>query len=187
MRRYRPSGDLARHACKIARQSRAATPELASAPARNKAVANHPCKGLWFLTTRGWVITRRFTSVVSLIIPLSQSRLSNRGLLRMRRERPSRCRAAEQRDELASPHSITSSARASSVGGTVRPSAFAVFRLMTSRGGAQDACVLSQQTFRPHGFLHLRPCTDSSHVCLDVRPFCEIDLVDIGPVEHRAR
>ncbi len=53
------------------------------------------------------------------------------------------------------------------------------------RGGAQDACVLSQQTFRPHGFLHLRPCTDSSHVCLDVRPFCEIDLVDIGPVEHR--
>src|SRR6516162_7620470 len=32
------------------------------------------------------------------------------------------------------------------------------------RGGAQDACVLSQQTFRPHGFLHLRPCTDSSHV-----------------------
>jgi hypothetical protein len=45
--------------------------------------------------------------------------------------------------------------------------------------------VLSQQTFRPHGFLHLRPCTDSSHVCLDVRPFCEIDLVDIGPVEHR--
>src|SRR5215813_2104184 len=33
-------------------------------------------------------------------------------------------------DELAA-HSITSSARASSVGGTVRPSAFAVFRLMT--------------------------------------------------------
>ena len=30
--------------------------------------------------------------------------------------------AAEQRDELASPHSITSSARASSVGGTSRPS-----------------------------------------------------------------
>ena len=31
-------------------------------------------------------------------------------------------RAAEQRDELAPFHSITSSARASSVGGTVRPS-----------------------------------------------------------------
>ena len=29
------------------------------------------------------------------------------------------------------------------------------------RGGAQDARVLSQQTFRPHGFLHLRPCTDA--------------------------
>ena len=34
-----------------------------------------------------------------------------------------RCRAAEQRDELAPLHSITSSARASSVGGMVRPSA----------------------------------------------------------------
>src|SRR5262249_14112163 len=53
-------------------------------------------------------------------------------LLRARRERPSR-RAAEQRDELAAPHhSITSSARASSVAGTSRPSAFAVLRLITS-------------------------------------------------------
>jgi hypothetical protein len=42
-------------------------------------------------------------------------------------------RAPEQRDELApSDHSITSSAVASSVGGTVRPSALAVLRLMTS-------------------------------------------------------
>jgi hypothetical protein len=41
-------------------------------------------------------------------------------------ERPRR-RAAEQRDELAaSHHSITSSARASSVGGTSRPSGLAV-------------------------------------------------------------
>ena len=47
------------------------------------------------------------------------------------RERPC-CRAAEQRDELATFHSITSSARASSVGGIWRPSAFAVFRLITS-------------------------------------------------------
>ncbi|HVI61641.1 MAG TPA: hypothetical protein VM910_03465, partial [Bradyrhizobium sp.] len=37
-----------------------------------------------------------------------------------RRERP-RGRAAEQRDELASPHSITSSARVSRVVGTLRP------------------------------------------------------------------
>jgi hypothetical protein len=41
-------------------------------------------------------------------------------LLRARRERPY-SRAAEQRDELPPPHSITSSARASSVGGTSRP------------------------------------------------------------------
>ena len=53
-------------------------------------------------------------------------------LLRARRERPRRRRAAEQRDELAPFHSITSSARASSVGGTVRPSALAVLRLITS-------------------------------------------------------
>src|SRR5262249_5261260 len=52
-------------------------------------------------------------------------------LLRPRRERP-RCRTAEQRDELASPHSITSSARASSIGGSSRPSVLAVLRLITS-------------------------------------------------------
>src|SRR6516162_2465187 len=38
----------------------------------------------------------------------------------------------EPHDELATPHSITSSARASSVSGMVRPSALAVFRLITS-------------------------------------------------------
>src|SRR2546429_6634126 len=57
-------------------------------------------------------------------------------LLRARRERPCGHRAAEQRDELASfhlrAHSITSSARASRLSGTVRPSDFAVLRLMTS-------------------------------------------------------
>src|SRR5262249_10844926 len=51
-------------------------------------------------------------------------------LLRSRHNRPHR-RTTEQRDELAAPHSITSSARASSVGGTSRPSAFAVIRFMT--------------------------------------------------------
>src|SRR5262249_37649152 len=55
-----------------------------------------------------------------------------RTLLRRRRERPRRRRAAEQRDELAPVHSITSSARASTVAGRVRPSAFAVLRLITS-------------------------------------------------------
>src|SRR5262245_40149890 len=52
-------------------------------------------------------------------------------LLRPRRERPGRCRAAQQRYELAALHSITLSVRASSVGGTSRPSALAVIRLMT--------------------------------------------------------
>src|SRR5262249_16974877 len=54
------------------------------------------------------------------------------GLLRPRRERPCRCRAAQQRDEVALVHSITSSARAMSIRGTSRPSAFAVLRLMIS-------------------------------------------------------
>src|SRR5256885_1005526 len=54
------------------------------------------------------------------------------GGARARRERPCRC-PAEQRDErAAATHSITSSARASSVGGTSRPSALAVCRLMTN-------------------------------------------------------
>src|SRR5262245_20340023 len=54
-------------------------------------------------------------------------------LLRSCRQWPRRCRAAEQHDELApGAHSITSSARASSVGGTVMPSAFAVLRLITN-------------------------------------------------------
>src|SRR5262249_6614465 len=52
-------------------------------------------------------------------------------LLRVCRERPRR-RAAEHRDELAPLHSITSSARASKLSGTVRPSAFAVLRLITN-------------------------------------------------------
>src|SRR5262249_42505177 len=53
-------------------------------------------------------------------------------LLRTGAERP-RCRGAdEQRDELAALHSITSSARASSVGGTSRPSAFAALRLIAN-------------------------------------------------------
>src|SRR5262245_9755239 len=53
----------------------------------------------------------------------------HRRLLRPRSERPNR-RAAEQRDERAPPHSITSSAPASSVGGTSKPSVFAVLRLI---------------------------------------------------------
>src|SRR5262249_34122025 len=53
-------------------------------------------------------------------------------LLRARRERPRGRRAAEQRDDVAAVHSITSSARASSDGGSSRPSALAVLRLIVS-------------------------------------------------------
>src|SRR5262249_41206011 len=65
---------------------------------------------------------------------IKDSDLRNRGpLLRARRERPRGCRAAKQRDELAARgHSITSSARAESAGGTSSPSALAVFRLSTN-------------------------------------------------------
>src|SRR5215831_13666801 len=49
-----------------------------------------------------------------------------------RRERPRGGRAAEQRDERAALHSITSSARASKVGGMAIPMALAVLRLMIS-------------------------------------------------------
>src|SRR5439155_12459417 len=53
-------------------------------------------------------------------------------LLRPRRQRHRRGRAAEEGDEVASLHSITSSAMVSSSGGTVRPSMRAVWWLMTS-------------------------------------------------------
>src|SRR5262249_15035180 len=71
------------------------------------------------------------------------------GLLRARRERPRR-RAAEQRDEVAPFHSITSSARASSVGGSVGPSDVAVFRL-TTNSNLVPCC-----TGRSAGFAPLR-------------------------------
>src|SRR5262245_7974415 len=74
----------------------------------------------------------------------------HRRLLRPRDDRPRR-HAAEQRDELAAvTHSITSSARASSVGGTSRPSAFAVLRLITS------SYLVGACTGRSAGFSPLR-------------------------------
>src|SRR5262249_50181015 len=72
-------------------------------------------------------------------------------LLRPRRDRPSCRRGAEQRHELAPPdHSITSSASASRVGGTSRPSAFAVFRLITSSN------LVGRSTGKSEGFSPLR-------------------------------
>src|SRR5262249_12994863 len=61
----------------------------------------------------------------------NKSDYRHRRLLRARRERPRGSRAAQKRDELATSHSITSSARASRLSGTVRPNAFAVLRLIT--------------------------------------------------------
>src|SRR6516165_11256291 len=75
------------------------------------------------------------------------------GLLRPRRERPRDGRAADKRDELAAPHSITSSARASSVGGTSRPSAIAVARLIT-RSNFVDCTTGRSAGFSP---LRMRP------------------------------
>src|SRR5262249_19844877 len=60
-----------------------------------------------------------------------------------------RPRGAEQRDELASAnHSITSSARASSLSGTSRPSVLAVLRLITSSYFV-GACTGSSAGFSP--------------------------------------
>ena len=54
------------------------------------------------------------------------------GKLRARRQRPRGCGTAEQRDELASPHSITSSAATCTVCGTLMPSVLAALRLRTN-------------------------------------------------------
>src|SRR5262249_58955920 len=56
----------------------------------------------------------------------------HRRLLRAGRERPRRSCAAEQRDELAAFHSITSSASESRLSEILTPSAFAVLRLITN-------------------------------------------------------
>src|SRR5215471_15896430 len=72
-------------------------------------------------------------------------------LLRARRERPSGRRAADERHELAAfHHSITSSARASSVAGTSRPSVLAVLRLIV------NPIFVACMTGRSAGFSPLR-------------------------------
>src|ERR1700676_375276 len=74
----------------------------------------------------------------------------HRLLLRARCERPRGCRAAEKGDDLAPLHSITSSARPSSVSGKVMPSALAVLRLMYS------STLVASWTGRSAGFSPLR-------------------------------
>src|SRR5262249_46787115 len=77
----------------------------------------------------------------------------HRRLLRPRRERPHHCRAAEQRDERATLHSITSSARARNDSGIVSPSALAVLRLMTNSTFV-TCCTGRSAAFSP---LRMRP------------------------------
>src|SRR5258708_13514570 len=74
------------------------------------------------------------------------------GLLRTRRERPKqrRRRAAESQDELAAPHSITSSASCWRCSGTLMPSILAVLRLITNSNPVR--CT----TGRSAGFAPLR-------------------------------
>src|SRR5215470_17111663 len=71
---------------------------------------------------------RQAQAKVGEILPIRFERCevkkADRRLLRAHRERPRRRRAAEKRDERSAVHSITSSARASSVGGTSRPRTF---------------------------------------------------------------
>src|SRR5262249_35342304 len=75
------------------------------------------------------------------------------GLPRPCRERPRHRRAAEQRDERAALHSITSSARASSVVGISIRIVLAVFRLMT-KSNLLARCTGSSPGFSP---LRMRP------------------------------
>src|SRR5262249_47538912 len=69
------------------------------------------------------------------------------GLLRACRERPRR-RAADSQDEIAPPHSITSSARASKVGGKVMPRVLAVLRFRT-RSNLVGCCTGRSPGFSP--------------------------------------
>src|SRR5262245_41450376 len=76
----------------------------------------------------------RQTRVSFRVVPCKRSEHADAphalALLRARRERPCPCCAAEQHDKFPPVHSITSSARASNVVGTSRPSALAVLRLI---------------------------------------------------------
>jgi hypothetical protein len=69
-----------------------------------------------------WCIGRRLMQAAD---PIHTARF-----LRVAGQRPCHCRTTKKTDERPPLHSISSSARASSVGGMVRPSALAVVRLI---------------------------------------------------------
>src|SRR5439155_3762989 len=85
-------------------------------------------------------------------------------LLRLRRYRARR-RAADQRHELAAFHSITSSARASTLSDTVRPSALAVLRLITS-SYLVGACTGKSAGFSP---LRMRSTYPAARRCWSIK------------------
>jgi hypothetical protein len=113
-----------------------------------------------------------------------------------RRYRPhGRC-AAKQRNELAPPHSITSSAVAMSVGGTVRPSALAVlrltassyligtrhaglmFRIIRGRGhqhadAPHPAGLLRSRRYWPHGRCAAKQRNELAPPCMTRKEHCE--------------
>ena len=72
-------------------------------------------------------------------------------------------RAAEQRDELAPSHSITSSASASSYRGLSRPSAFAVLKLITS-SYLVGACTGKSAGFSPNEMSQTPPYPPANNV-----------------------
>ena len=99
-------------------------------------------------------------------------------LLRACGERPRSGRtAAEQRDELAPSHSITSSARASSIGGTSKPSAFAVLRLITS------SYLVGACTGRSAGFATSKDAIERSRWRL-ARSACGTRAKSSAPLRH---
>src|SRR5215471_16652805 len=91
-------------------------------------------------------------------------------LLRARRERPRRCRAAEQRDELAPRHSITSSARVSRVVGTLRPMPLLGGRLILEDQAEQEMHVAAVgSAFRRLGSIGSPHLAQVPYVPSDIR------------------
>jgi hypothetical protein len=80
--------------------------------------------------------------------------------MRAHSDRPRGCRAAEQRDELAPFHSITSSARASTLSGKARPSVLAVWTLIVS-SYLIGCCTGNSVTFAP---LRIRSTYDAARL-----------------------
>src|SRR5262249_1354323 len=93
----------------------------------------------------------------------SFGRPHRRRLLRLCCKRPCRSHASEQADELAPLHSITLSARRSSVEGTARPMAAAVLRLTTS------SKIAGCSTGRSAGEVPRRTLTSSRAICRYIR------------------